>query len=112
EGRATRIAFVDRSIDLNEVVVGTGSDIPTTGRDDTGRYRAAEAERIADRQHPVADARRLVRELDVGEVAAAFYLDHRDVGPRIGTDHLGRVGLAVVGRHLDRAGLVDHVAVG
>src|SRR5262249_47897307 len=44
EGRATRIAFVDRSIDLNEVVVGTGSDIPTTGRDDAGRYPAPEAD--------------------------------------------------------------------
>src|SRR5262249_31404351 len=112
EGRATRIAFVDRSIDLIEVAVGTASDTPTRGRDDAGRYRAAEAERIAYRQHPVADARRLVRELDVGEVAAALDLDQRDVGTRIGTDHLGRVGLAVVGRHLDCVGLVDHVVVG
>src|SRR6516165_5184063 len=71
EGRAAGIAFVDRRIDLNEVVVGAGPDITATGRDDTGGHRAAEAERIADREHPVADARGLVREVDVGEVAAA-----------------------------------------
>ena len=30
------------------------------------------------------------------EVVAAVDLDQRDVGPRIGADHLGAVGLAVV----------------
>src|SRR5215467_11956273 len=112
EGRAAGIAFVDRRIDLNEVVVRTGPNVATTGRDDTRRHRAAEAERIADREHPVADARGLVREVDVGEVAAALDLDQGDVGTRIGADHLGGVGLAVVSRDLDGVGLVDHVVVG
>src|SRR2546429_313223 len=33
-------------------------------------------------------------------------------GARIGADHLGGVGLAVIGRDLDALGLVDHVVVG
>src|SRR5262249_58858766 len=80
EGRAAGIAFIDRRIDLNEVVVGTRPNVATTGRDDTGRHRAAEAERIADREHPVADARSLVREVDVGDVAPTPDLDQGAVG--------------------------------
>ena len=62
--------------------------------------------------HPVADARRLVRKLDVRKVAAAVDLDQRNVGARIGADHLGRVGLAVVGGDLDGLRLVHDVVVG
>ena len=54
----------------------------------------------------------LVGELHEREVAAAVDLDQREVGARIGADHLGGVGLAVVGRDLDGLGLVDHVVVG
>src|SRR5262249_23309893 len=112
EGRAAGIAFVDRRIDLNEVVVRPGPDVATTGRDDTGGHRAAEAERISDRGHPVADARGRVREVGGGEIAAAIDLDQGDVGTRVGADHLGGVGLTVIGRHLDGAGLIDHVVIG
>src|SRR6266404_2396973 len=112
EGRAAGITFIDRRIDLNEIVVRAGPDITTTRRDDTGRHRAAETEWIADREHPVADARGLVREVDVGEIAAAIDLDQGDIGARIGADHLGGVGLAVISRDLDGVGLIDHVVVG
>ena len=61
EGRAAGIALVDRRVDLDEVVIGAGADVAAARRDDAGRDGAAEAERIADRQHPVADARRLRR---------------------------------------------------
>ena len=54
----------------------------------------------------------LVGELDVREVVAAFDLDQREIGARIGADHLGGVGLAVVGRDFDALGLVDDVIVG
>ena len=57
EGRAAGIAAVHRRVDLQEVVIGAGADVAAAGRDDAGRHRAAEAERVADRQHPVADAR-------------------------------------------------------
>ena len=42
---------------------------------------------------------------DVGEVVAAVDLDQREVGPRIGADDLGRIGLAVVGRDFDVSAL-------
>ena len=61
EGRAARIAAVDRRVDLQEVVIGTGADVAAARRDDAGGHRAAEAEGIADRDHPIADARRRCR---------------------------------------------------
>ena len=112
ERRTTRIALVDGCVDLDEVVVGASSDIATARRNDAGRHGAAESERISNRQDPVSDARSLVRELGVGEVAAALDLDERQVGARIGPDHLGRVGLALIGCDLDGVGLVDDVIVG
>ena len=49
-------------------------------RDDAGGHRAAEAEGIADRDHPVADARRLIGEFHEGEVLLAVDLDQREIG--------------------------------
>ena len=111
EGRATGVALVDRRVDLEEVVVGTRADVAAARRHDAGGHGAAETERIADREHPVADPRRLVGEPHVREVAAVD-LDQREVGARIGADHLGRIGLAVVERDLDGRGVLDDVVVG
>src|SRR5262252_5371744 len=47
------IAFVDRCVDLNEIVIGTGADVAAARRNDTGRHGAAEPERIADGENPV-----------------------------------------------------------
>ena len=54
EERAAGIALVDGRVGLDVVVVGSGLDVAAAGRDDAGRDRAAEAERVADRHHPVA----------------------------------------------------------
>ena len=59
EGGTAGIAAVDRGVDLQEVVIGAGADVAAARRDDAGRHRAAEAEGIADRHDPVADARLL-----------------------------------------------------
>ena len=88
EGRAAGIALVHRRVDLDEVVIGAGADVAAARRDDARRHRAAEAERIADREHPVADARRIVRKLGEREIAA-LDLDQREIGARIGADDLG-----------------------
>ena len=56
--------MIDRRVDLQEVVIGPGADVAPARRDDAGRHRAAEAERVADRDHPIADARRLGGEVD------------------------------------------------
>ena len=112
ERRTTRIALVHGRVDLDEIVIGTVADVAAHGRDDAGGHRAAEAEGIADREHPVADARLAVRQLGKREVRAALDLDQREVGARVGADHLGGVGLAVIGRDFDLAGAVDDVVVG
>ena len=56
EQRAAGIAAIDGGVGLDEVVVGPGIDVAVARRDDADGDRAAEAERIADRHHPVADA--------------------------------------------------------
>ncbi len=73
---------------------------------------AAEAERVADRQHPVADPRFGVGKLGEREIGAAGDLDQCKVSARIGADHLRRIGLAIVHRDFDLVGAVDHVVVG
>ena len=55
EHRPAGVAAVDRRVGLQEVVVGPGVDVAVAGGDDAGRHRAAEAERVADGDHPVAD---------------------------------------------------------
>ena len=76
EGRTAGIALVHRRVDLDEIVIGAGADVAAARRDDAGGDGAAEAERIADRDHPVADARGLVGELHIGE-RTALDLDQR-----------------------------------
>ena len=57
EHRAPGIAPVDRGVGLQEIVVGSRIDVALPRRQDAGGDAAAEAERIADRQHPIADPR-------------------------------------------------------
>ena len=113
EGRAARIAAVDRGVDLEEVVIGAGADVAAARRDDAGGDGAAEAERIADGHHPVADADLgIVGEVDIGELAAAIDLEHREVGARVGADQLGVEFLAVIGHHGEGGAFLDDVVVG
>ena len=82
-------------------------------RDDAGRHRAAEAERVADGEHPVADARVLLRELDEREgLAVGLDLDQGNVGARVGADQRRRIFVAVLHRDGDVLGVLDHVVVG
>ena len=59
EQRPAGIAAVNRGIGLDVVVVRAGIDVAVESRDDARRHRAAEAERVADRQHPFADPKRV-----------------------------------------------------
>ena len=58
------IAFIHRRVDLDEVVIGTGTDVTATSRNDTSRHRPTKTERIADCDYPVANTRRRFRKLD------------------------------------------------
>ena len=81
EGRAARVAAVDRRVDLQEVVIGAAADLAAGGRDDAGGDGAAEAERVADRDHGVADAHlAAVAEGDVGQGLAGLDLEQGEVG--------------------------------
>ena len=51
-----RIAAIDGGVGLDVVVVGTGVDVAVARRHDAEGHGAAEAERVADGQRPVADA--------------------------------------------------------
>src|SRR5260370_40360457 len=88
EGGATGIALVDRSIDLNEVVVWAGADVTPPCRDDTGSNGAAQSKRVADSQNPVPDSGRLVRKLHKRKITTALDLDQGHVRARIRSYHL------------------------
>ena len=106
------IAAVHRRIDL-QIVVRPRADIAVMRRDDAGRHRAAQTERVADREHPVAHARVLGLELDEGErLAVGLDLDERHVRARIGPDQRGWIFVAVLQRDGDVLGVLDHVVVG
>src|SRR3974390_926412 len=111
EGRAAGIAFVHRRVDLDKVVIGAGTDVPAARRYDAGGNGAAEAERIANREHPVADARCLIGHFHIGK-RPTIDLYQREIGTRIGADHFSLVRLAVNGGDLDVFGLVDHMVIG
>ena len=62
-------------------------DVAAAGRDDAGRDAAAETERVADGDDPVADLRRAaVAELDVGQRLVGIDLQYGDVGARVAAD--------------------------
>jgi hypothetical protein len=52
----------------NDGELGARANVAVVGRDDASSHRAAEAERIADREHPVTDAGILLQELHVREL--------------------------------------------
>ena len=111
EGRAAGIAAIHRRVDL-QIVIGARSDVAVMGRDDACGHRSAEAERIADREHPVTDARILFGKLHVRELLRGLDLEQSDVGPRVGADQRGRIFVAVLERHGDVLGILDHMVVG
>ena len=88
EGRTAGITLVDGRDDLDEVVIRAVADVAAVGRDDARRHGAAEAEGIADRNHPVANPRPLLGEFDERKVLLAVDLDQREIGLRIGADDL------------------------
>ena len=55
EHRAAAVALIDRGVGLDEALAATG--IAVERRDDAGGHRAADAEGIADGNHPVTHAR-------------------------------------------------------
>src|SRR5438067_9131055 len=113
ESRAAGIAAVDRRVDLQEIVKLAGMDVPPARRDDAGRYRATEPERIADRDDPIANLRRVaVAKTDIRQRLVGLDLQDRDVGARVAADNLrGVLGVVLQGDG-DLCGFTDDVIVG
>ena len=60
--RAAGVAGIDRRVGLDEVLEAVDAEVVAAERaDDAERHRVAEAERIADREHDVADLHVLER---------------------------------------------------
>ena len=113
EQRATGVAAVDGGVGLDEVVVGALADVAAAGGDDTGGDGAAEAEGIADREHPVADALDVaIAELDGGQRVIGGDLEEGEVDAVILADQGGLQGGVVGQGDADLVGAVDYVVVG
>ena len=102
-----------------ELALGARLYGPILRRDDAGRDRLRQAERTADRDHPVTHLCSVgITEFDRGKRGRGFNLDDRDIGRRIDADHLGgtaKIGVRIgIGRqfHVNLVGLIHHVVVG
>ena len=113
EQRAARVAAVDGGVGLDVVVERTGVDVAAARRHDAGRHGAAQAERVADRHHRLADAHLAgVSEGDERQRLVALDLDQGEVGLLVAAHHLGRQLAAVRQGDGDRVGFAGDVEVG
>jgi hypothetical protein len=80
EGRTSRIALVHRRVDLDELIVAARRDVARPGRNESRPSRYRKPERVAHRDHPLPDARRLVGDFDRLESRATIYLEQRNAG--------------------------------
>ena len=113
EQRPAGIAAVDGGVGLDVVVVGALADVAVARRDDAGRDRAAEAERIADRDHPFAEPQLVgIAELHRDQRLRRLELQHREIGLLVDADQFGLDLGAVVHDDVDLVGIRDDVIVG
>ncbi len=113
EQRATGVAAVDRGVGLDVVVERARLDVAAARRHDAGRHGAAQAERIADRHHGLANAQLGgVAELHGRQRLVALDLEHGEIGLLVSTQQFGRQLAAVRQGDGDRVGLTGDVIVG
>src|SRR4029453_1078546 len=90
EQRSAGIAAVDGGVGLDVVVVRSLADVAVARRYDAGRDRAAEAERVADRDHPFAEPQLVgIAELHRDQRLHRLELQHRNVGLFFHPDQFG-----------------------
>src|SRR5512135_617497 len=91
-----RVTWIDRSVGLDEVVVRSGTDLPTFGADNAGGHGMVETKGIADRHDPLADFQTIrVAEGDGREILSGVNFDHSDIGFLVLADNLGVVSFPV-----------------
>ena len=113
EQRAAGIAAIDGGVGLDVVVVRTGIDVAVARRDDAGGHRAAEAERIADRDHPFAEPQLVgIAELHGLERLLRLHPQQREIDLGVAAEDLRLEARAVVEDDGDLVGVGDDVIVG
>ncbi len=117
--RPARVARVDLGVGLDVVAHAAARHLHVPphlplAADDAGGDRLIEAERAADRQHPLADLQLVVvAETRRHQIARRLVEpDDRDVGLRVHPQRLGGELAPVAEGHLDVGGARDDVAVG
>src|SRR5690606_19682589 len=106
---------LDVVLDLGAVVVLPQAQLaaPLGAHDPLGdRERELVTERVADRQHPFADAHCLRRTQRSGTQSVRLDLEHADIGVLVAADDLRLDDPAVEQAHRDLLGAIDHVMVG
>ena len=113
--RAAGIAGIDGGVGLDEELIVGDADLGARERrDDAMGYGLADPERVADREHEVADLQLVgIAEVERREALAPILdAQHREVGAAVLEHDLG-IELALVReRHLDLVRAFDHVVVG
>src|SRR5215213_4228559 len=89
--RTARVARIDGRVGLDEELIIRHANLRAgERRHDALRHRLADAERVADREHEIADLERLrITELDRGRALGAFHSQNRKVGARVAQHDLG-----------------------
>ena len=89
------------------------ADVAAFGADDSGCDGRGQIERVADGQHPLADAHVVgVSEGHGGQGSRRLNLQDGQVGAGVAADHLCGVGLSIGGAHPNVACTLDDVVVG
>ena len=106
---AAGVARIDRRVGLNEILVLVDLErAPSQRADNPHRHRLPYIERVADRQHNVADFQFVaVGDRDRRQVGRRDF-QHGNIGRRIGANHLRGELLPACGQgHLDFVGPFD-----
>ena len=111
--RAAGVARIDGCVGLDEVLEAVDPEmVAPEGAHDAVRDGVAESERVAEREHRVADLDVVERaERDCRQVLA-LRLEHREVGFGVAAANGGAHPPPVGKHHLDIVGALDHVIVG
>src|SRR5271165_5828429 len=91
-----RSAGIDRCVELQKIVEWPRAQVTALGGDDAGGDGAAQTERIARREDPIADLHLpRVAPGDRDQRLGGDDLDHRDIGQLVLADEFGRILMAV-----------------
>ena len=108
------IAGIDRGVGLDVVVERRAHEVTVLSADHAGSHRGADAQRIADGNHPLADLQGIaVAERHRRQRDGQVHLEHRKIDPvRPPRYNWARTSEPVLEGHPDDRGILDDVLVG